>query len=428
LALNAQVNNMVDLSKLNALVIGYGVFEVFMAQKLAEEFKTVRLYTPCEESFPLLEKQTIGEGVPGVTRVDNYEDYKEDTDLFCFFDYGFASKQEELRKAGKRVFGAGNSEILEMDRILFAKTLANVGLPVFKYRVVKGVDALTDVLKKEKDLWVKLPNKARGIRETFHHSEWKNSITKVDELAHKLGGYRDSLQFMVVDPIPGIEAGCEKFLSNGDYPEIALWGPELKGAGYIGKVMAMADMPKALKKVDDEMAKIWKKYKVCGHISSEVRVGKDRKPYFTDPCQRFPSPPGEAVCEAYKNISQLIWQVAGGEPIKPEPAAKYVAEVCIYSPIGKTEWVPVNFPEKEFKRLKFRRLCRIEGQYYCLPDKDAGDRIAASVGLGETKEEAEFEAMEGCEQLRSESKDYDKAVFKEIDEVMEEAESYGVTF
>jgi hypothetical protein len=416
------------LSDRKALVVGYGVFEVFIAQKLAEEFREVRVYTPCEEAFPLLERQMIGEGVPGVKRIDNFEDDQDDIDLFVFPDYGFASKQEQLRKKGKRVFGAGNSEILEMDRLLFAKTLAERGLPVFKYRMVKGIDELREVLKKEKDLWIKLPTKVRGIMETFHHTEYKNSMTKLDELAHKLGGYRDTLDIMIVNPIPGVEIGCEKFLSNGDYAEIGLWGPEIKGVGYIGRFMPMADMPQALKKVDDGMVPVWKKHKVCGHISCEVRVGKDRKPYFTDPCQRFPSPPGETIPEAYKNFSQLVWAVAGGEKIKPEKAAEWVAEVCIYNPIGKTEWVPVDFSEKEFKRLKFRRLCKVENQFYCLPDKDAGDRICGAVGLGDTKEEAQFEALEACEQLKCEGKDYDKSVFEEADEVLEEAKKYGVEF
>jgi hypothetical protein len=315
-----------------------------------------------------------------------------------------------------------------MDRILFAKTLAGRGLPVFKYRVAKGIDELKEILKKEKDLWVKLPTKVRGVMETFHHEEYKNSITLLDELSHKLGGIRDVLPFMVVDPIPGVEIGAEKFLSNGDYLETGMWGPEIKGEGYIGRVMPMEDMPQALRKVDEGMSPIWKKYKVCGHISCEVRIGKDKIPYFTDPCQRFPSPPGEVICEAYKNLPEIVWAVAGGEKIKPEPAGKYVAEVCIYSLTCRNEWLPVDFSEKEFRRLKFRRLCKVEGQYYCLPDPNSGDRIAGGVGVGNTKEEAQFEALEACEKLKCRGKDYKKDVFDEADEVLEEAEKYGISF
>lgn len=49
-------------------------------------------------------------------------------------------------------------------------------------------------------------------------------------------------------------------------------------------------------------------------------------------------------------------------------------------------------------------------------------------GLGDTKEEAQFEALEAAEKLKAKGKDYDKAVFEEADEVLEEAEKYGISF
>jgi hypothetical protein len=414
------------LSDKKVMLIGFGIFEGFFAQKLAEEFKEALVYIPYEQPFPSWRTEYICKGLPNVSLVDAYEDHEDEVDLFVFLDIGFSGMQRALRKKGKRVFGVGEAEKYEMDREFLMRTLGQRGLPVPKYEMVTGIDALREKLRNLKDKWVKLPNKERAVMESFHHKEWKKSITTLDELAYKLGPVRDIIKFMICDPIPGVEFGVEKFQSNGDYLEIACYGPEIKASGYEGHIIPMAEMPQFLRIVDERMLPEWRRHKVCGHTSTEVRAGKDKKSYFTDGCQRFGSPPGEAICNAYKNLPQIIYAVAGGEKIKPEPVGEWVAEICIYSPYAKDDALPVDFPEKQADNLKFRRLCKVGSQYYVLPEKLAGDRICAAVGVADSREEAQFIACEAAESLDCGAKDYSKTVFEEIEEEIEKAQKFGL--
>lgn len=415
------------LSDKKVLTIGFGMFEVFFAQRFAEDFKESLLYIPYESPFPVPDKEYIGKGIPGITLVDEPEDHEGEIDLYVFLDYGFMGRQRALRKKGKKVFGAGEAEEYERDREKAYGLLARCGLPVPPHKMVTGVDELRNALKNEKEVkWIKIPPSERGIIETWKHESYEKSCRFIDKMGLNAGILRDSLRIAICDDIPGVEFGVEKFLSAGRYAPIACYGPEIKSAGYLGHVMSMNEMPLFLRRIDDGLAPEWRRLKVSGHISSEIRTGKDKKPYFGDFCQRQGSPPGEAICNAYKNISHLFYAAAVGEELKPEKTGNYVAEVCVYSRLGKEQVLPVSFPKKQSNNLKFRRLCRMKDQYYVLPDKDSGDRIGAAVGVGETREEAEFMAMEVVESLECEGKEYSKTVFEDVDDVLREAKKYGL--
>ena len=430
-----------DLSKKKALVYGYGIFDVFLAQTLAQDYGEVMLFVPWMGPWPTPDYQNIGKGIPGITRVESYEDakaiVKENKGTFYFFDVGDADKQCELRQEGCSVFGAGgikNSEgrypaqDLEIDRSFFKDTLKEVGLPFAPYRIVHGIDELSVILRKENDLWVKMDVTIRGIKETFHHIDWKSSVNEIDELAHKLGFCRDVTEFMVETPVEkdGVEIGDDSMRLHGESFENSLYGIEDKGDGYSCKVVQSDKLPAPIQTINKAMLPIYQKHDICGAMSSEVRWGKEKKAYYIDACQRMGNPPAACISEIYKNFSQVVDGIARGEKVKPEFKAKYAAELSIEAQNADYESIPMDINEKDWHSIKIRRACKIGDQYYNIPFRDKVSTVVKVVGLGETLEEAQGNCMKAAEDFKCKGKTFNKNTFNELNEIIDRSVSLGI--
>jgi hypothetical protein len=422
-----------DLSKKDAFIYDYGLFGIFLGLALAQDFRKVYLFKPWMSPFPLPHDQWVGENMPGIIRVDSYEDtkriIKENKGIFIFPDVGDGDKQLELRKEGCNVFGAGESGELEFNRTKFKDTLKDRGLAVPKYGIVTGMNELIALCKKENDLWIKLNVEDRGILETKHHETFKTSVQWLDKLAHDLSWRRNITTFMWEKPVGEVEGGSDQFESNGIILPKCLLGWEDKGDGYIAKVMDTDKLPAPVKKVNDAMAPIYKKYKTCGATSSEIRngeKGREKEPFFIDACRRFGNPPGASITANCKNISRVIWEVSQGNMITPEYRKKYVAELPIDHPSADKEAIPFDISEKEMDSIKLRNCCYVkeEKQYYSIPFSWS-TTIAKAVGLGETLEEAEFNALDAAENFKLAGKTFSKNTFENLDEILDKSVKYG---
>jgi hypothetical protein len=414
---------MTTLKNKTVLVRDHGLFHC-LAERMARDFKEVFYFRPWEESFPLPDKYIVGQGIPGLTRVDNFEDYQDKVDLICFFDIYSGALQEKLRKDGHRVFGTGKGEILELDRIKFREILKREGLPVIKHKVITGLDALREHLKPLKDKWIKF-SKFRGIKETFHFKDYFHSRYMLDEIAVKAGVYQDLMRFIVEDPLKGVEAAADWFVVDGKHLSAGMWGYENKDSGYIGKASTFEGLPEPIMDVCLGLEDVMGEYDVRGMVSLETRIAQDGDPYCIDPCMRGPSPPAELMCEMYENFSEIVWGVAGGEEIEPKMKAKYGAEVLLKSDLAREAVMAVSLKEEDREFLKFRNLCRIDGQYYHIPG-DKETLIGAAIGMGDTLEEAQGNALEMCEKVQAEDVFWNKAVFDELDDTLDKAKKIGL--
>lgn len=413
-----------QLKNKTAFVYDYGLFGC-IAERLARDFGKVYYFAPRESSFPTHLRSKIMDGIPEVIRVDSFYDYKDKVDLFVFPDVGDGDIQEDLRKQGKRVFGSGTGEKLELDREWFRKTIKKLDLPVINYKEVIGVDNLKKVFEQEKDKWVKIST-YRGIGETYHHQDWKTSQEWFYFIAYKLGAYRNSQKFIIEDSVSGVEVGSDWFF-NGDYLDIGMYGFEVKNKAYVCKVMWHDDLPDLVQEIDDYMAPMMKKMNVRGHISTELRIPNADMAYYIDATQRFGSPPGELATEMYVNFSEIIWAVAGGEDVAPQTAAKYGAEVFVTSEWLTKDWLKVDFPAKNRSMLKFQNLCKVENGYFCIPQNDS-NTVCAALGFGSTVEEAQAQAIKIAESVECEEKNVDKYAFDKSEKYLREAKRMGVGF
>ena len=425
------------LSGLTCRIFGYGMFEIYLGQAMANDFKEVQLYVPWKGPFPTPDKLMVGYGIPGIKRVDSFEDDEDQVDLFCFFDVGDGDKQAQLRrriaagdktlKPGARVFGAGESGILEMKRPVFKKTLTKQGLATPKWGEVISMDVLRELLQKEDDLWIKLDTEYRGIMETRKHETYEKSRMWLNKLQHDLGCFESITNFMWEKPIKGVEPGYDEFVAAGIPLSMGLYGWELKGDAYSCIAMDLDTLSPSLLKVRKAMAPIWKKYNLCGGISSEIRVGNDRIPYPLDATQRIGNPPGGCISANYKNFGPTVYAVAGGEQIKPEFNKPYASELSIEAAGAETEAIPMDLTEKDYNTIKLRHTCKFGNQHFHIPFKDCGATVVKAVGLGDTREEAEFNCLEAAENFKCPGKIFNKDAFSELNEKIEEGKKYGLT-
>lgn len=408
------------------VVIDHGLFP-FMAQRLGESYDAY-YFKEWETGAPNPDGAFIGYGLPKVTRIDSIFDFLrlDKPDLVVFPDVGHGDWQECLKAQGHKVFGTAKGEILEDDRAFLRKLLEKLGLPVAPYKIINGgIDELRKELEKEKKKYVKI-SLYRGVAETFFYEDYKKSKGELDYLAHKLGVLDKEVEFIIEDPIESmVEVGAEWFFTDDGFLPKGMFGYEIKNKGYCGKIVSYDDLPKPLKVITDKFMPVYKKYNVRGALSTEVRITKDKKSYFIDPCMRFGSPPGEVLSEAYENMADIMLSVAEGKALMPKERFRYAAQVMLQTREALKGQLVLDIPERYSKSLKFRNLCRIKGQYYHLPS-DEETVIGAAIGFGKSVEEAQYRALDAAKQMEDSMIYYDKDVFLKTDEQLKKAELVGM--
>lgn len=412
-------------------IIGTGL-DLHLVQSLVPYFKDVLYYLPDSDTFQLPDKEQIGTGILGVTRIlDLHEhihvDPKErDVDLFFFPYIGESGLQEHLRDMGYAVAGSGFSDIMELDRVLFNKTLKKVGLPVAPTEYIKGVDNLRKHLEGKTDLYIKI-SKYRGLMETMHYEDSEDIDSFFDDLSCKLGVYRDKITFIVQKPIKSeCEVGMDSFNLDGEHPKNSLVGIEIKDSGYLCKVFK--DMPAILQTVAGKMAPVYDKLGYQGLHSNEVRITANGEAYPIDETCRMPIPPGELFPEMYEpgNFAQALWDIGNGKMPVLNPAAKYGAELIMKSSwYGEKHTLTVRFPKEIAQFVKLRNYCIVDGSYKVIPNDNDGD-FGAVVATGNTPDEAISLCLERAKLVKGYRVTYENGVFDDAKKAFEASAKWGI--
>jgi hypothetical protein len=346
-------------------------------------------------------------------------EYVDSVDLWVFPDVYFADVQEQLVDMGKRVWGSRYGDDLELNRAKTKRLLKKLGLPVGGYEEITGTEDLKKYLKEHNDVWVKISS-MRGDFETFKSETFDLSEPKVAELEHKLGAKSKIVQFVVEDDLPDrVEIGYDGFTIDGNFPPVAMLCIEVKDLGALGRVRKYEDMPTPALQVNDALAPIFKNYQYRGFFSSEIRYGKDKKPFLIDPCCRAASPPSELYCEMFENWAEIMWEGADGEVVEPVPVAEYGCEIMIHSPWADHGWQAIKFPEKIRPFVKLRNHTRIDGVDYCVPQEVGLPEIGAVIGMGDSLDDAIEMAKENAGQVQGY---YVDCQMESIDKGLEEIE------
>ncbi len=398
----------IELKDKTVLVFDYGGF-VEIACRLSRDFGRVLYYCPYESEFMKHQPYIIGDGIPGVERVNNIWDYYHEIDLFVFTDLHQGPFQDWLREHGKLVFGAGRGEDMELYRDRMKGLQKEIGLPVNEHWIAEGLNNLKMLLEDKEDVWVKT-NLFRGDGETWHYINKQLSEEKLIELEDSLGANRDNVIFVVESAIKDcVEAAYDGFAINGMYTRICPVGLEIKDEAYIMKLVEYEKIPKPLKDVTDKLAPIFKQYNYRGDYGNEVKILKDGTGYLLDQTTRCPSPPTSIKIEIIENYSQVVYLIAMGMVPEIKYKYKYGCQIAIKSDWAKAKPQPVYFPEKYKDFVKIKNLyIDKDGVYKYIPKKDletdyaSAEGIGAIVGLGDTLEEAQTM----CKKIAKEVKGY----------------------
>src|SRR5580698_7548721 len=104
-----------DLSKATVCVVDQGLFAE-LAAVLAPSFGRTLYCSTWKTAFPRSNASAVGKGLAGVQRIESFWPIIDQIDLFVFPDILNGDYQIYLRRLGKRVWGSGQAEELELSR------------------------------------------------------------------------------------------------------------------------------------------------------------------------------------------------------------------------------------------------------------------------------------------------------------------------
>jgi len=419
---------MIDLFKKTILIYDYGLC-ISIAQKLGEKFNKVYYYVPWADAFPKSDKALIGDGLQdeNVYRITNFWDYVDNVDLICFFDTYNYDIVEYLREHNYRVFGAGLGEMLENDR-WYGRTIQNeVGLPTQQTVKIIGIENLKKFLKSNNNKYIKI-SRFRGDIETFYHEDYESSKLFLDYLTATVEPKQDKIEFIVEEVIEGIEPGYDGFVVDGKYPDIAMWGYEMKGTGYVSKVDKYANFPEPIRLVNDKLSEVFERLKTKSMFSTEIRVNKEGIGYLIDPTVRSAMPVPTAVeLEIYDNLPEFIWEASDGNVIDLQPIAKYGAGVSLNSDWASEHWLEIHIKDEEvLPYIKFRRFMKQNNKYYIVPGFSS---VCSVIGLGDKISDAVEMVKENVKKISGFELDHSTSGLDNIMELIEKGETeYNLKF
>ena len=383
-----EVISPVDLKTKTVMLWDSGLF-LSWAELLAPHFKKVQYYMPYQRAFPTSNEREIGAELPGVERV--YDDPMQAAmaaDLIIFFDVNLRSYQQALRDAGKRVWGSGDGDHLELDRAETKELLTELGLDVGPWKQLESMDELKKYLQKNENKYIKV-SETRGDTESFHHQDWDLSEAKFQMLEHKFGPLGRNMEIIVEDPIePAIELALDIHAIDDQYPENVMLGLEIKDAGYIMAVIPYEEAPAGLRKVYDTLRPVLKDMGYRNFVSFESRLHDDGRCFLDDPCCRAPSPPNELYQVAVSNWPEIFWHGAEGRMVQPIYACKYGVELIVHSLFAQTDYECIKYPPAVEPFVKLRNYTMQDGKHYVIPQSDKLIEIAAISGIGDEPMEA----------------------------------------
>ena len=381
---------------ITAIVIDSGGNYVAMAQRLARDYKKVYYNCNWQRAFPKWNAFAVGMNVPDITRVDHWSEVIDECDLVIFPDLYFGGLQEWLVGKGYTVFGARTGEAMELYRDEFKEMLEAANLPVNDYKILYGFNELEKYLRTHSDLYIKT-SIIRGNGETFHYIDQRLSESRLIELKHQLGAFKEEAVFVAESPVnPAVEIGYDGFVIDGQYPDKCLAGIEVKDCGYAGGVIDYGSLPPVLKEINKKLSGIFMGAGYKCFFSNEVRW-TGTKGYFIDSTNRMPQPPGDLQMEIYKDYSRYIYEIANGIVPEIQPVKKFGAQIIIKSDWATSESQAIYFPAKYADRVKIKNLMYKDGIPHFIPGEIEMCEIGSVIGLGDTLDEAIADAKKIAE-------------------------------
>jgi len=466
-----------NLKSKTVLVYDFGLFTE-LAVALLRTFGKVLYYVPWQSDFPSSINQKIGMDFDGLIRIQDFWHNVDKADIIVSFDTYCGDLISYLRKKGYRVWGAGEAEVMELERWNMRVQQKKIGLPTQATLRLKSLEDLVTYFKgiknevkemvgrtdtgMEDSIYMRLRKKydgfseeyyvggdriklaeelingakdkfvkanMRGDIESFYVPDYDNALSKLNHLAEQFGHRADSkeIEFIIEDRKEGVEPGFDGIQINGEYLSPTMYGYERKGQGYIGRICDYEELPEPIKLLNGGLSKILKQYApTMSFFSNEFMVGKDKKPYLIDPTVRNPAPVGSAIyCELIENLGEIIWYGSQGIRLKPVMRYKYVAGVCFDSEWADSHELEVEFPSDMRKWVKFRKAYRKGNKYYAIPGFTS---ICSVIALGNSIDEVINIVKQRADKIKAYELQIDTGGLEKVKQEIEMGKKFGISF
>jgi len=404
-----------------------------LARLLVPKFKKVYYFTPWTQSgFPDYNPRFIGVGIPGVEKVEDLWKVidNETVDLIIFTDVYDGDLADHLRKIGKHVVSSFYGKKFELDRSYLQEFLKSKGLPVNDFTPIKGITKLREYLKDKEKKFIKISN-LRGITETMQYINERISASELDDISYRLGDLREQIEFLVQDPIGDddmVEFGCDTFFAGGKFAENMLCGIETKDCSYTAKFINIKDVPEPIKVINTAFTEAFSAVGYQQHFSTEIRYGKEKKPYFIDSTCRMPHPPVELMQYMYENIADIYMGLGMGQIVEPITKYKFGVQVIIHSEFSEDHFISVEIHEKYRNNVFLKNYVVIDGVPRVIPQPYKLQEIGAVVACGNTLEEA-IENVKGIiGDVKTRHLDFPSDKLDEVFDHIELMDKLGVNF
>ena len=414
------------MSKKTFLVMDMGLYPQ-IADAMSDEGKNRVLYhTPYETKDPHFKDFVVGKGFGHLEKVLYPEDYYASADCIAFMDVSGNSLCNFLRKIypSKSIWGSGLGERLENDRVLLKEWCAELGLPVNKYVVVKGVKALREHLKVNKDKYVKI-NIFRGDMESFHSPDYDSIESVLDALTVTLGSDQDEYDFIVEDKIDTeVEVGADVIFNGTEFLSPMFCGYELHKNLYVAHVTD--EMPKPLMETLDAFTPLLQKMQYRGAFSTEEKVVSAKEHYFIDACMRLPNPLSALYPVAIKNWADVVYNTGKGLYTELDIKHKYVGAFGLSSLAAKDSYVKVNIKKGYEDKVRYQMVTGRGDKNYAVPGWEV---VAILVAGGNSVDEVLDGLREASEGVDAHFLDKDPiSGIDMIKEVIEKGKKVGINF
>ena len=418
----------VNLKDKTVLFVDNGLFVSF-CRKVAPSFGKAYYHKPFASAFVRTNDLAPGQGFPEFEWCEQPQAIEDEIDLFVFLDLYQSGWQERLRKEGKRVWGAGSGEEMELFRWEFKEQLKVLGLPVQHCEHIKGIEELKKYLKSKKGTVYVKTSYVRGDFETFKCEDYKVVEPRIKELEHVLGVKADSYEFIVEDEIPDcVEIGYDGFTIDGQWPRVAMQAYEVKDCGMIGIAKEYKALAEPVKLVNNKLSPLLRDHNYRGFLSTEIRYTRDKKAYFIDPCCRLGTPSNELLQSLFDNWPEVLWNGAEGNVTAPTIKSKYGALAIIESEFATSDWLSIDYPRALDEFVKLRFHVRKGDKDYIVPQIIGIPDVGCVVGTGETLQAAINQCKERAKQIKGFQLRVKTDALDEAMEVIAKGRKFGIDF
>lgn len=417
-----------ELKSKTVLWVDNGLFHSF-AKQVAPEFGKNYYYTPWQSAFPSQKQTRLGEGFPELERCNNPQEIEDEIDLFIFLDLFQSDWQARLRKQGRRVWGAGDSEAVEIDRWTFRKWCLRNGLKQNPAELVTGMDTLKSYLKDRKNLFIKMADgHNRGDMETW---KWKSALLgtpRLNELSHDLGAFNADTQFVCEqEQKDAIELGEDLFTVDGQWPDEVMQGMEIKGLGTVGVIKPYSELPQCLQDFNSKVGRVFKSDAARTFFSMEGLYNEDKEYTPIDACMRLGSPSNELMAELFSGWGKTLWDGAEGIMTSPKTVAKYGIVAMGYNEQSGKNWQPVSYPSSSDQWVKLRNPYAIDGKRYAVP-QGSPTNLFGIVGIGDTLLDAAIMLGEKVKTVDGNQIEIATDALSKMLDVVEKCNEWGATW